>query len=72
LLSEHISPFRDVIRDNLIDSEKWDRGSLQSLLGIEHEITRQALAIAYNNSYLVASMVLAGMIPLVFLYRKPR
>ena len=72
LLSEHISPFRDVIRDNLIDGENWDRGSLQSLLGIEHEVTRQALAIAYNNSYLVASMVLAGMIPLVFLYRKPR
>ena len=72
LLSEHISPFRDVIRDNLIDGENWDRGSLQSLLGIEHEITRQALAIAYNNSYLVASMVLACMIPLVFLYRKPR
>jgi DHA2 family multidrug resistance protein len=72
LLSEHVSPFRDVIRDRLMDGAHWDHGSLQALMGIDNEITRQALAIAYNNSYLVAAMVLAAMVPLIFLYRKPR
>jgi len=72
LLSEHVSPFRGVIRDRLMDGAHWDHGSLQALMGIDNEITRQALAIAYNNSYLVAAMVLAAMIPLIFLYRKPR
>lgn len=70
LLSEHLSPFRDVIRDDLLDGDRW--GSLQLLTGIESEISRQALAIAYNNSYLVAALVLLGMIPLIFLYRKRR
>ena len=71
LLSEHVSPFRDVIRERLVDGDHWDQGSLQALMGIDSEITRQALAIAYNNSYLVAAMVLAAMIPLIFLYRRP-
>ena len=72
LLSEHVSPFRDVIRDQLVDGDQWNRGSLQALMGIDDEIMRQALAIAYNNSYLVASLVLAAMIPLIFLYRRPK
>jgi len=71
LLSEHISPFRAVIRDGLLHGERWDRGALQALIGIDSEISRQALAIAFNNSYLVAALVLAAMIPLIFLYRKP-
>jgi DHA2 family multidrug resistance protein len=72
LLSEHVSPYRDAIRSRLIAGDGWDRGSLEALSGLDNEITRQALAIAYNNSYLVASLVLAGMIPLLFLYRKPK
>ena len=72
LLSEHVSPFRDIIRDQLVDGDQWNRGSRQALMGIDNEITRQALAIAYNNSYLVASLVLAAMIPLIFLYRRPK
>jgi DHA2 family multidrug resistance protein len=71
LLSEHISPFRDVIRGSLVDGDQWNQGSLQALMSIDNEITRQALAIAYNNSYLVSSLVLVAMIPLIFLYRKP-
>jgi DHA2 family multidrug resistance protein len=71
LLSEQISPFRDVIRERLSSGDGRDRDSLQALMGIDSEISRQALAIAYNNSYLVAAMVLVAMIPLIFLYRKP-
>jgi DHA2 family multidrug resistance protein len=71
LLSEQISPFRDVIRERLISGDRWDLESLQALIGIDSEISRQALAIAYNNSYLVAAIVLVAMIPLIFLYRKP-
>lgn len=72
LLSEHVSPFREVIRDSLVDGDQWRRESLQALMGLDNEITRQALAIAYNNSYLVSALVLVAMMPLVFLYRKPR
>ncbi len=72
LLSEHVSPYRDAIRSQLVTGDNWDHRSLEALSGLDNEITRQALAIAYNNSYLVASLVLAGMIPLLFLYRKPK
>ena len=71
LLTEHVTPYRDAIRNHLADGDPWSRDSLSALLEIDQEITRQALAIAYNNSYLVSSLVLAMMIPLVFLYRKP-
>ena len=60
------------IRSRLIAGDSWDRHSLEALSGLDDEITRQALAIAYNNSYLVAALVLATMIPLIFLYRKPK
>ena len=72
LLSEHVSPYRDAIRSRLVTGDNWDHRSLEALSGLDNEITRQALAIAYNNSYLVAALVLAGMIPLLFLYRKPK
>ena len=69
---EGFQQYWEVIRERLGDGQLWSRDSLQTLLGIDNEIARQALAIAYNNSYLVASAVLAAMIPLIFLYRKPR
>ena len=72
LLSQQVSPFRDVIRDSPIDVGRPDLETLQTLVGLDGEIARQALAIAYNNSYLVASIVLASMIPLIVLYRKPK
>ena len=72
LFSEHVTPYRDAIRDRFDGNDWWSQESLQALLGLEQEITRQALAVAYNNSYLVASMVLLSMIPLILLYRKPR
>ena len=72
LLSEHVSPFRDVIRGSVMDGEIWSQQSLENLLSLDNEITRQALAIAYNNSYFVASLVLAAMIPLLLLYRRPK
>ena len=61
-----------MIRDSGVDAGSRSLESMQALLGLEAEIARQALAIAYNNSYLVASLVLASMIPLILLYRKPK
>ena len=72
LLSEQISPYRDAIRSRLVADDSWDQRSLEALSALDNEITRQALAIAYNNTYLVASLVLAAMIPLLLLYRKPK
>ncbi|MCP4874483.1 MAG: DHA2 family efflux MFS transporter permease subunit [Gammaproteobacteria bacterium] len=70
LLSENVSPFRDAIRGSIMEGGDWSRRTLENLFNLDHEISRQALAIAYNNSYFVASMVLVAMIPLVLLYRK--
>jgi len=70
LLSEHVSPFRDAIRDNILDGSNWGPRQLANLMSLENEINRQALAVAYNNSYFVAALVLAAMIPLLLLYRK--
>jgi len=72
LLSEHVSPFRDAIRGSVMDGGIWSQRSLENLLSLDNEITRQALAVAYNNSYFVASLVLAAMIPLLLLYRRPK
>jgi DHA2 family multidrug resistance protein len=70
LLSEHVSPFRDAIRSSVMEGGNWGRRSLENLMSLENEINRQALAVAYNNSYFVAALVLAAMIPLILLYRK--
>jgi DHA2 family multidrug resistance protein len=70
LLSEHVSPFRDAIRGSVMEGGNWGPRSLENLMILENEINRQALAIAYNNSYFVAALVLAAMIPLILLYRK--
>jgi hypothetical protein len=67
-----VSPFRDVIRERPLHGDHRERSPLQALIGIDHEFTRQALAIACNNSYLVAAMVLAALTPQTFLYREPR
>jgi len=70
LLSEHVSPFRDAIRRSVMEGGNWGPQPLANLMSLENEINRQALAIAYNNSYFVAALVLAVMIPLILLYRK--
>jgi DHA2 family multidrug resistance protein len=72
LLSEHVSPFRDAIRGSVMEGGNWSRQSLENLLSLDNEITRQASAVAYNNCYFVAALVLAAMIPLILLYRVPR
>jgi DHA2 family multidrug resistance protein len=49
-----------------------DFSSLQSLAQLQHEITRQALMVAYVDAYWATFVVGLAVAPLVFLLRRPR
>ena len=70
VLTEHITPFNELLYAPGIASV-WDVGDLRGLAILDNEITRQATMIAYNNSFLLTSMLIAALIPLIFLFRVP-
>lgn len=72
LLAETVTPFRDSLSGGGLSAGGWDISTLSGLTVIDNEITRQALAVAYNNSYFVVAVTLAIMIPCVFLYKNPK
>ena len=72
LLSEHVSPYSDPLRAAEAAGSAFDPSTPGGLAMIDNEITRQALAIAYNNSYLVMALALWILIPAVLLFRKRR
>jgi DHA2 family multidrug resistance protein len=49
-----------------------DFSSLQSLAQLHHEITRQALMVAYVDAYWATCIIGLAVAPLVFLLRRPR
>ena len=68
VLSEHINPFNELTRYGPL-SEIWSITETGGLAALELEVSRQATMIAYNNSFLVITLVLAALIPLVVLFR---
>ena len=67
-LSEFINPFNELFRGG-VGSGLWSITDSSGLAAIEHEITRQATMIAYNNSFLVIALSMAALIPFILLFR---
>ena len=68
LLSEHINPFNELLRSERLP-EIWEMAESRGLAALDNEVSRQAVVIAYNNSFLVTAIVIALLIPLVLVFR---
>ena len=65
-LVQHATPFNR----NLGGTEgQWSVQTLEGLRALDHEITRQAAMIAYNNDYLILTFACLAMVPFGFLFR---
>lgn len=68
VLSEHINPFNELLRSHRLP-DIWAIAEGRGLAALENEVTRQAVVIAYNNSFLVTAILIAMLIPLVLMFR---
>ena len=71
ILSETVSPFNELLRYRL-STDAWDITEQTGLSALDNEVTRQALMIAYNNSFLLVALALFTLIPFIILFRRPR
>ena len=71
LLTEHVSPYNELMHSPALP-ELWDLGERTGLAALDHEITRQAMMIAYNNSFLVMAAMAAALLPLALLFGRLR
>ena len=71
VLNEHITPFNELLRYPAL-SGAWPLDEAGGLASIQAELVRQATMIAYNNSFLVISIMIAAMLPFIIFFRKPR
>ncbi len=69
LFSEHITPFNRGLQGDDVANGGWDISVVEGLTAIDNEITRQATAVAFNNSYMVLSFVLLSIIPVLLFFR---
>ncbi|MFO0998099.1 MAG: DHA2 family efflux MFS transporter permease subunit [Alphaproteobacteria bacterium] len=70
-LTAFVTPYNKVFNDALLPS-LWGLGRRSSLPLLDSEIGRQAMTIAFNNSFLLIALVALAAIPLVYGFRRPR
>ena len=68
ILAEHVNPY-NALFDYPAIAEIWDLAEASALAALDHEITRQAAMIAYNNSFLLLAIGTATLLPTVFFFR---
>jgi DHA2 family multidrug resistance protein len=68
-LAETVTPFRAPI--TTLGGTLWDLGKETGLAALDNEITRQAATIAYDNDFLLMTIVSLAAIPLLLLMRRP-
>jgi DHA2 family multidrug resistance protein len=71
LLSEHVNPFNELFGSPKVP-EVWDIAEASGLAALDHEVTRQAMMIAYNNSFLLMTLMAAALLPMAFVFRRSR
>jgi len=71
MLAEHVNPFNELFQYPAI-AEIWDLAEASALAALDHEVTRQAAMIAYNNSFVLLAIGTAVLIPTVFFFRPTR
>ena len=67
LLSENITPFNELLRYPAV-ADTWSINELGDLLSLQAEVARQAAMIAYNNSFMVCGIVMALLLPVVYMF----
>ena len=65
VLTENITPFTEPAQLGTV----WSITEQAGLATLEQEVARQAMMIAFNNSYVVIAVVILALIPLIFLFR---
>ncbi len=70
-LVQLINPFNERMQYGSITG-LWNTESLPSLKALSGETFRQARLVAFNNAFLLYTWTCFAVIPLVFLWRKPR
>ncbi len=68
LISESINPFSDLFRYGT-QPDAWATTDARGLAALDLEVVRQATMIAYNNSFLLISLLLGSLIPFILLFR---
>ena len=71
MLAEHVNPFNELFKYPST-AEIWNLAEASALAAVDHEVTRQAAMIAYNNSFLLLAIATAALIPTVFFFRPTR
>lgn len=71
LLIENVSPYNELMHSPAMP-ELWDLNERAGLAALDYEITRQAMMIAYNNSFLVMAIMAAALMPLALMFGRPR
>ena len=71
ILAEHINPFNELFRYTNLRGG-WSIADIPGLAALDTEITRQAAMIAYNNSFLIITILTAATAPLIFLFKRVR
>ena len=68
ILSEQITPFHEQAGSRDLD-QLWSLTDPGGLAALSEEVSRQANMIAYNNAFLVLSIIMALLIPFIPLFR---
>ncbi len=69
VLAEHINPFNELLRYGSF-GRAWSIDRAAGLVALDHEVTRQAIMIAYNNSFRIIALLLVALIPAILLFRR--
>ena len=69
MLAEHVNPFNELFQYPSV-AEIWDLAEAGALAALDHEVTRQAAMIAYNNSFRIIALLLVALLPAILLFRR--
>ncbi|MDH3742268.1 MAG: DHA2 family efflux MFS transporter permease subunit [Hyphomicrobiales bacterium] len=69
VLAEHINPFNELLRYGTLRGN-WSIDDIPGLSALDNEVTRQAAMIAYNNTFLIITILTAATAPLILLFKR--
>ena len=67
-LSENIVPYNEALQ-HPGTAINWPIDKIDGLLAIQDEVSRQAVMIAYNNSFYLCALLMVALIPLTYCFK---
>jgi len=71
ILGEQVTLFNPLLRYGALP-DHWSLSEAEGLAALNEEVARQAVMIAYNNSFLLSAILTVAIIPMVFLFMRKR